>query len=614
MSDTTEYRFQAEVSQVLRLVINSLYSHKEIFLRELVSNASDALDKLRFRAISEPELLAEGEELRIRIRTDKEAGTLVIEDNGVGMTAEELAKNLGTIAWSGSREFLEKLEQAQSDAAQAPELIGQFGVGFYSAYLVADRVTVTSRAAGSLDAHRWESDARDTFSIEPADRDEHGTTVTLHLKPDQRHLTDPAELGELVRRYSDFIGHPIELADKGEFSRVNHAAALWQRSPNDVTDEQYQELYKHLGHAFEPALAWKHFRIEGTQMFSGIVYLPRSSPFDVFEAEPRHGMRLHVRRVFVMDDCEDLVPRWLRFVRGVVDSEDLPLNVSRELLQDLRPVQIIRKQITIQTLDLLDELALDRPEDFATFQREFGAVLKEGLHFEPDLRDRVVKLVRFQSTAGDELVSLDQYVERMKDGQEAVYFATGTSRATLAASPHIEALRERGFEVLLLTDAVDPFAVADLGEHAGKKLVDVMDAGLELGDGPGVPSEVAKVTAAPLLDKMKELLGDKVGEVRASSRLVTSPACLVLAPGALAPHLERALRARGMDVPPRKRVLEVNVEHPLVKGLVAHKDSPRLADWVALLHDQALLAEGSPVEDPERFARQLAELLTEAVG
>ncbi|MEB2313545.1 MAG: molecular chaperone HtpG [Sorangiineae bacterium] len=614
MTDATEHRFQAEVSQVLRLVIGSLYSHKEIFLRELVSNASDALDKLRFRALSEPALVGEGDELRIRIRPDAEAGTLSIEDNGVGMTAEELVKNLGTIAWSGSREFLEKLEAAQSDATRAPELIGQFGVGFYSAYLVAERVSVTSRAAGSAEAHRWESDAREGFTVSPAERAEHGTTVVLQLKEGERYLTEPAKLRELIRRYSDFIQHPIELADHGEFSRANQAAALWQRSPKEVTREQYEELYRHLGHDFEPPLAWKHFRIEGTQMFSGIVYIPRKRPLDLFDAEPKHGVRLHVRRVLVMESAEELVPRWLRFVRGVVDSEDLPLNVSREVLQDSRPVEVIRKQLTAQTLELIDELARERPEDFRSFTEQFGSVLKEGLHFEPELRERLARLVRFSSTASDAPVSLEEYAARMPEGQSSIYYAIGQSRATLAAAPQLEALRARGYEVLLMTDAVDPFALAELDEHDGKPLASAIDAGLELGEGPGTPSAAAREAAAPLLTALTEALGDAVGAVRASSRLVASPACLVSPPGALAPHVERALRARGVPVPETKRILEVNLEHPLTKNLaaLAAARSPRFGDWAALLRELALLAEGSAIEEPERFAGKLTEILTEA--
>jgi molecular chaperone HtpG len=630
MTEATEHRFQAEVSEVLRLVINSLYSHKEIFLRELVSNASDALDKLRFRAIQEPGLMGEGETLEVRIVPDPEAGTLTVSDNGIGMSAEELAQSLGTIAWSGSRDFIKKLEEAQGKDDKSLQLIGQFGVGFYSAYLVADRVEVVSRAAGVSEASRWSSEARDTFSIEPAERPGRGTDVILHLKPEQRELADSFRLRELVRRYSDYVSYPIQLQverQSGEgddkktekvFETVNQASALWQRQPKDVTKEQYEEFYKHLGHDWEPPLAWKHFHIEGTQMFAGLLFVPRQRPLDLFGPEPRHGVRLHVRRVFVMDNCEELVPRWLRFVRGVIDSEDLPLNVSRELLQDSRAIRIMKKQVVIQTLDLLDELAKDHPEDYAKFWESFGAVLKEGLHFDPEYKERIAKLLRYPSTKESGLNSLDAYVERMAEGQTAIYYAAGTDREGLARSPHLEALEKRGYEVLYMTDTVDPFAVSGLGSYQEKPLVSAMNADIPLDEETHKKVEEQAKEAGSLFERFKTVLGDRVAEVRASERLTDSPACLVQPEGALEPHIERMLRAQQVELPSAKRILELNLDHPLLKSLrtLAEQDTPprRVDEWIEMLYDQALLAEGSPIDAPEEFARRLADLLTSAAS
>lgn len=622
MSQATVHRFQAEVSQVLHLVINSLYSHKEVFLRELVSNASDALDKLRFRSIREPELLEAGEVLGIRIIPDKAAGTLTIADNGVGMTAEELTQNLGTVAWSGSRAFLDQLAKAQAEGQTAPQLIGQFGVGFYSAYLVADQVEVLSRAAGQTQAHRWRSAGKDDFTVEPAERDGRGTSIVLHLKPEHREFLETWRLRELVTRYSDYMGHPIELGTEKDgqltFETINRASALWQRAPSEVTAEQYEEFYKHLTHALDAPLGHRHFKIEGTQLFAGLLFVPRTAPFNWLESETKHGIRLHVRRVFVMENCEELVPRWLRFVRGVIDSEDLPLNVSREMLQDSRAVRIIKKQVTSQTLDLLTEIAKDKPEEYATFWSHFGATLKEGLHFEPEYKGRLGELVRFHSTAGSALVSLAEYVDRAPEGQTAIYYAEGTSRAALESSPHLESLRKKGYEVLLLTDPVDPFAIEGLGEYRGKSFVSAMNADVELPADANGADEAARQESASLLERAKTVLAEQVSDVRVSTRLTDSPACLVVPEGGLAPHIERLLRARQGDLPMRKRILEVNVEHPVVQSLRAlhaqDASSPRVAEFLEVLYDQALLAEGSPIPDAARFAKRIAELLTLAAA
>ena len=634
MSEPQVHQFQAEVTQVLHLVINSLYSNQEVFLRELVSNASDALDRVRFRSLQEPEILEEGETLRVRIRPDKAAKTLTIADNGDGMGAEALARSLGTVAWSGTRDFVERLKAAQGAKDQGLQLIGQFGVGFYSSYLVADRVEVVSRAAGAAEANRWSSDGRDSFTIEPAERDERGTSVILHLKEDCLDLLEPHRLRSLVERYSDYIGYPIELqvevenpegGAKADYETINRASAVWQRPPSDVTQEQYDEFYRHLAHDWEKPLAQRHFRIEGTQMFTGLLFVPRRPRWNLFEPTAKHGVRLHVQRVFVLEEAEELVPRWLRFLVGVIDSEDLPLNVSRELLQDSKAVKIIRQQVVSQTLDLLKQMAEEKKSDYDTFWDNFGVVFKESLHFDPDLKDRVVELIRFPSTAGEELTSLAAYVERMKEGQPAIYFATGTDRTALRRSPHLEALQKRGYEVLLLTDAVDPFIIDRIATYSDHPLVSATNEKLELppdteGDSEAKQeSETATPEAAkPLLERALEVLKDRVEQVRVSSRLTDSPACLVVPEGGLAPHLERMLRAtQHVQGPLTKRILEVNLDHPLVAGLqrVHARDgaTEQVEAWIRLLFDQALLAEGSPVEDPVRLAKQLGQLMSAAV-
>ncbi|NLE85829.1 MAG: molecular chaperone HtpG [Myxococcales bacterium] len=623
MSERQTHAFQAEVSQVLHLVVNSLYSHKEIFLRELVSNASDALDKLRFRALSEKDLLGADEALKIRISADEAAGTLTVSDNGVGMSHDELVANLGTIARSGTREFAEQLRKAQEAKAEGAQLIGQFGVGFYSAFLVADRVEVISRAAGSDEAFRWESDAKESFSVEPAERAERGTTVVLHLKEDQKQFSNPSVLREVIRKHSDYVGHPIELETKDEAKEeprvevINQARALWQRPASEVSEAQYQEFYKHLSHDWENPLAWRHFHIEGTQMFSGIVFIPETPRGELLDPRAEHGVRLHVRRVLVMENCEELLPKWLRFVRGVVDSEDLPLNVSRETLQDSRAVRIIRKQLVTQVLGLLEELAIERPDDYAKFWSTFGPVLKEGLHFEPELRDRLARLFRYHSTGrGDGAeasndsgwTSLAEYVARMPEGQPAIYYVEGSSREILAASPHLEQLRKRGYEVLLLVDPIDPFVIENLKEFEGKKLVNAMTEKLALD-----ANEEAAPEGDALTERFKKVLGERVGDVRNSRRLDQSPVCLVTPEGGLQPHVLAMLRAQKLQVPPTRRILEVNPEHPVIsnlrKLLLVKPDSPELDEWIEVLHDQALIAEGSPVDEPAKVAQRLTRLL-----
>ena len=626
----SEHKFEAEVGRVLSLVINSLYSNKEIFLRELISNASDALDKLRFRAITEPQLLEGEPELAVRIRLDKERNVLVIEDTGIGMSEAELVENLGTVARSGSQAFLAKLEES---AKKDVSIIGQFGVGFYSAYLVADRVDVVSRAAGSDKAWRWTSDGKDTFSVEPAEKASRGTTLELHLKDDQKQLLDPWALRDLVRRYSDYIAYPIELetreegedkkGDETKRERINQGAALWQRPKSEITPEQYEELYRHLTHDFEPPLANTHFRVEGNVEFVGLVFVPKRAPFDLDDPRKQRGVRLFVKRVLVMDDCDAVLPQWLRFARGLVDSDDLPLNVSREILQESGTLRTIKKQVTKRVVDLLDELAKDKPEDYAVFWSTFGRILKEGLVVDGDFKERLAKLTRWSSTSSsspEELVSLEQYVERMKEGQDAIYYVTGESRETLLGSPYLEALRARGYEVLLMTDSVDTWAAESIAEFSGKKLMNAMRADVKLPsqDGDDKKSAEAPKGFEALIGAAKQALEGKVREVHTSTRLVDSPAVLVLAQGAMPAHLEKVFKQSGKEVPRGKRDLELNPDHPAVKRLAAiaaeNPSDARLRDFIVLLYEQALVAEGSPLEDPNGFAKRLTSLLTHAVG
>mgnify|MGYP002780211195 CR=1 FL=1 len=609
----TTHRFEAEVDQLLHLVIHSLYSNTDIFLRELLSNASDALDRLRFRAIAEPDLLAEGETLGIRLIPDAAAKTLTIEDNGVGMSAEELAKQLGTIAHSGTKAFLQQLKDKQ---ASAPQLIGQFGVGFYSAYLVADRVEVTSLAAGTRQAHRWSSDARGSYTLEPATRVERGTSICLHLKESALEYLEPARLRQLVERYSDYLSHPIELvtpkasgeALSSESERLNKGRPIWQRSPKELDAEQYHEFYRHLSHDWEPPLAYRHFRIEGVQEFTGILFVPRHAPVDLLLPDSEQGIRLHVRRVFVMEDCKELLPKWLRFLRGVVDSEDLPLNVSRESLQDSAIIRAIRKQIVKQALELFAELAKERPEDYALFWKNFGAVLKEGLHFESEPKERLSELLRYPSVKTQGLVSLAAYCEAMPAEQKAIYYVLGEGDAQ---SPHLEIFRARGLDVLRMSDPVDPWVVEALRSYRDLPLVAVDQANLEL-----EASASAETTAEapsqerfqPLIEALRRTLQDHVSEVRPSKRLVDSPACLVLPEGAMPVQAERLLRAMKQEIPRSKRILELNLAHPLLERLLTtqsrgEEESFRMLS--ELLFYQALLAEGGEVEEPKALATQL---------
>ena len=623
------HAFVAEVSEVLKLVIHSLYSHKEIAIRELVSNASDALDKLRFRAITEPALYAGDSTLEIRLRPNKDAATLTIEDTGIGMTEAEMVKNLGTVAHSGTRELLKKLEDSKKSDLN---LIGQFGVGFYSAYLIADRVDVYSRAAGAEETFLWSSDAKSSFTVErvPPEAGEsvHGTRIVLHLKEDAKEFLEPWKLTELVQKYSDYVSHPIRVERKNEkgeatLEQANRANALWRRPKADVTEEQYNELYKHIAHDFEAPLGKTHIHMEGTLELSGVLYVPKKPPFDLFEQGKRRGVQLFVKRVFIMDDCEELLPQWLRFMKGVVDSDDLPLNVSRELLQDSSVVRTIRKQVIKKSIDLLENIAETQPDDYATFFQGFGVVLKEGVASDMEYKDRLAKLLRFESThsgsatdAKGGLISLDSYKSRVKEGQKEIFYLYGSGKTAVATSPYLEALKSKGYEVLLMTDPVDEWVAEALGTYDGLKFVSAMSA--DVSGSETVEEKTAREEDAgkmkPLFDRIQAVLGDRVKEVKSSARLLSSPACLALGDGQMPAYMEAVLRANGRPVPKAARVFEVNPKHPLIEKLLTRVDEAVTGDAIELLFDQAKLIEGSPIDDPQKFAERLANVLSASLG
>lgn len=613
MTTQTETRsFEAEVSQVLHLVTHSLYSHKDIFLRELISNASDACDKLRFAALADAALTADDADLRIEIEFDKDARTLTIRDNGIGMTRGEVVENIGTIARSGTRKFLETLS---GDARKDTQLIGQFGVGFYSAFIVADKVTLTTRKAGASASEgvRWESSGSGEYTLETLDVAARGTSVTLHLKPDESEFLDGWKLRDLVKRYSDHVAFPIRLREdkdgkpEGEFETVNHAAALWTRPKADISDEEYQAFYKSLTHDFNDALAWTHNRVEGSQSYTSLLYVPEKPPFDaVFSGrDERHGLKLYIRRVFIMDASEQLLPAYLRFVRGVVDSDDLPLNVSREILQENRLVAQIRSACVKRVLDLLDKLAKDDAEKFKQFTAAFGNVLKEGIAEDGANRERIAKLLRFASTkseGADKDVSLDDYVGRMQAGQDVIWYVTADSHLAAKNSPQIESLKARGVEVLLLSDRIDEWMVGYLHEYAGKKLRNAAKGELDAADGADAESrKQAETAAAPIVEKLKQVLGDAIDKVQVGHRLTESPTCLVFGEYDMAPHMQRLLREAGHDVPASKPILEINPQHPLVQRFADETDDARRADLGHLLFEEARLAAGDQLDDPAAF-------------
>jgi len=620
--------FQTEVKQLLQLMIHSLYSNREIFLRELVSNASDACDRLRFAAIADPALLPAGEELSISVQYDKAARTITVSDNGIGMSRAEMVEHLGTIAKSGTREFFAQLT---GDQRKDSQLIGQFGVGFYSSFIVADRVSVLSRRAGAAaeDAARWESDGAGEFTIEPAQRDARGTDVVLHLKEEgSDELLSGWQLRSILTRYSDHIATPIrmpkeewdkdanELRRTGEIETVNQASALWARAKSEISDEQYKEFYKHVSHDFSDPLAWTHNRVEGRNEYVQLLYLPQRAPFDLWDRKRSHGLKLYVRRVFIMDDAEQLLPAYLRFVRGVVDSNDLPLNVSREILQESRDVKVIREGCTKRILSLLEDLAQNRAQDYERFWGEFGVVLKEGLGEDPGNLERLARLLRFSSTSAPEgkPTSLADYVARAKSGQKSIYYVTAESAEAARSSPHLEIFQKKGIEVLLLTDRVDEWMLSFLSEFDGKPLVSVAKGDLDL---DALEDETQKEERRKaqdefqdLVKRVKEVLGERVSDVRVTLRLTESPACVVVDKDAMSSHLQRMLKAAGQSVKPSAPILELNPQHPLVQRL---QGAPAdLEQWARLLLDQAILAEGGQLEDPAGFVRRVNGLLLAA--
>jgi len=620
--------FQAEVQQLLKLMIHSLYSNKEIFLRELVSNASDAADKLRFEALNNA-VLYEGDEgkLAIRVTFDKAARTLTISDNGIGLSREEAVEHLGTIARSGTREFFSRLSgDQQKDAA----LIGQFGVGFYSAFIVAERVTVESRRAGMpADAGvRWESDGSGEFSVETIERTQRGTSVILTLREDEEELLSQWRIKSILQKYSDHISLPIlmdkeewdadkkEMVRKDEQETINQASALWTRAKADISESQYKEFYKHVSHDPQDPLVWTHSRLEGRTEYTLLLYIPAHAPFDLWDRNRRGGIKLYVKRVFIMDDAEQLMPVYLRFVRGVIDSSDLPLNVSREILQESRDVKAIREGSTRRVLGMLEDLATTRPEEYASFWKEFGQVLKEGLGEDMGNKERLAKLLRFATTAtegSDQTVSLAEYVARMKEHQEKIYYVTAETHAAARNSPHLEVFRKKGIEVLLLSDRVDEWMLSFFDRFEDRELVSIARGDLDLGKLEDEEEKKAQQQEADeykdLTAKMKEALGEDVKEVRVTLRLTDSPACVVADDGDISGNLARMLKAAGQSVPTNKPILEVNPRHPLVQRL--NIEDAHFADWTRVLLDQAMLAEGGKLDDPSGFVRRLNSLLVE---
>lgn len=606
--------FQAEVSRLLHLMIHSLYSNREIFLRELISNASDACDKLRFQALDNPELLEQGGEPRITLQVDKGAGTLTITDNGIGMSQDEVVDNLGTIARSGTEKFLANLSGDQKKDAQ---LIGQFGVGFYSAFIVADTVTVETRKAGeaTTDGVRWESDGKGEFSVETLAREESGTAVILHLRDDARDFLDDFKIRQVIGQYSDHVAFPIVLVtaqdgdDDAKEETLNSATALWQRPRSEVTNEEYQNFYKHISHDFQDALTWSHNKVEGKLEYTSLLYIPARAPFDLYQREANRGLKLYVQRVFIMDDAEQFLPQYLRFIKGVIDAPDLPLNVSRELLQDYGPVQKIRAALTKRVLQMLKKLSND-DNQYATFWAQFGQVIKEGVAEDRDNQQAIAALLRFATSGTPDSVttSLDQYLDNKPAEQDSIYYLLADTPSAARQSPHLEVFRKKSIEVLLLSDPVDEWMVGYLDSYKDVKLVNAARGELDLGDDEQANND------DPLIQRLSGSLSEHVEAVRATTRLVDSPACLVLAEDQLGPQMRRMLEAAGQPVPENKPVLEVNLSHDLLAKLSGIDAGERFDDLAALLLDQAMLAEGQLPKDPAATARRMHEMLVKTVG
>ncbi|MBJ2113275.1 molecular chaperone HtpG [Serratia ureilytica] len=612
--------FQSEVKQLLHLMIHSLYSNKEIFLRELISNASDAADKLRFRALSAPELYAGDGELRVRLSFDKEQRTLTIADNGIGMRREEVIENLGTIAKSGTKAFLESIG---SDQAKDSQLIGQFGVGFYSAFIVADKVTVRTRAAGAADDEGvfWESAGEGDYTIADITKETRGTEITLHLREGEDEYLDAWRLRSVIGKYSDHIALPVEIESKNEedgtvtWEKINKAQALWTSSKADVTDEEYKEFYKHIAHDFTDPLSWSHNRVEGKQEYTSLLYIPAQAPWDMWNRDHKHGLKLYVQRVFIMDDAEQFMPNYLRFVRGLIDSNDLPLNVSREILQDSRVTQNLRGALTKRVLQMLDKLAKDDAEGYQKFWQQFGLVLKEGPAEDNGNQEAIAKLLRFATTHGDssaQTVSLEEYVGRMAEGQEKIYYITADSYAAAKSSPHLELFRKKGIEVLLLSDRIDEWMMSYLTEFDGKPFQSVSKADETLDKLADETEEqkAAEKQLEPFIERVKTLLGDRVKDVRLTHRLTDTPAIVVTDADEMSTQMAKLFAAAGQQAPEVKYIFELNPEHALVKRASDVGDNEHFAEWIDLLLDQALLAERGTLEDPNLFIRRMNKLLS----
>ncbi len=612
--------FQSEVKQLLHLMIHSLYSNKEIFLRELISNASDAADKLRFRALSTPELYEGDGELRVRLSFDKDQRTLTIADNGIGMSREEVIENLGTIAKSGTKSFLESIG---SDQAKDSQLIGQFGVGFYSAFIVADKVTVRTRAAGAAADQGvfWESVGEGDYTIADVSKEDRGTEITLHLREGEDEYLDAWRLRSVIGKYSDHIALPVEIESKNEedgtvtWEKINKAQALWTRSKADVTDEEYKEFYKHIAHDFTDPLSWSHNRVEGKQEYTSLLYIPAQAPWDMWNRDHKHGLKLYVQRVFIMDDAEQFMPNYLRFVRGLIDSNDLPLNVSREILQDSRVTQNLRGALTKRVLQMLEKLAKDDAEGYQKFWQQFGLVLKEGPAEDANNKETIAKLLRFASTQSDssaQTVSLEEYVGRMAEGQEKIYYITADSYAAAKSSPHLELFRKKGIEVLLLSDRIDEWMMSYLTEFDGKlfQSVSKADDALDKLADETEEQKAAEKQLEPFVDRVKTLLGDRVKDVRLTHRLTDTPAIVITDADEMSTQMAKLFAAAGQEAPAVQYIFELNPEHALVKRASDVGDNEQFAEWIDLLLDQALLAERGTLEDPNQFIRRMNKLLS----
>lgn len=625
--------FKTEVSKLLDIVIHSLYSNKEIFLRELISNASDAIDKIKYEGLTDESKYEGDIDWKIKIIPNKDTSTLMIQDNGIGMDHDEVIATLGTIANSGTKEFMKMLEE--KNAKDAVELIGQFGVGFYSAFMVADKVTVITRKAGSDKAVKWESEADGKFTIDSAVRPSRGTDIILHLKEDQKQFLDEWNLRDLIQKYSDYIEHPIvmdiekpKMDEEGKPTEekviteevINSRKAIWLRNKSDITTEEYNDFYKHITHDYQEPMSTIHFKVEGTQEFAGLLYIPKSKPFDIIYKEYKSGPMLYVKRVQIMEHCEDLFPQYLRFVKGVIESNDLPLNISREILQNNKMIAVMRKNITKKVLDTLASMKKNDYDNYVSFYKEFGKILKEGLLLEQERKEAVADLVLAESTSTEagKYTTFEEYISRMKEGQEEIYYILADNRAQALVSPYMEGLTNKGYEVLILTDEIDDIVISQLGEYKGKKFQSVIKGDINLSDEEKAEKEKKSEELSGILGYIKEELKDKIEDVRVSSRLTESPVCLVRGQNDADPHMEQLMKAMGQEFLIRKRTMEVNANHPLFVKLnelyESNKENPVLKEFVALLYDEALILEGAKPVDASLFTKRIADLMIKSLS